>query len=272
MCKIFSITYNRPDFIKVQKDSIDKFLKDEHELIIVNNARQPEVRELITEECVKNNLRCIKTTVNAPEHLPGLHHALSLNSVWNSDVIRNSGKAIIMDGDVFMVEPFSIEEYLYGYVMAGAKQKREKYHYLTPIVMLFDLDEMPDKETINWIGVHVNGVALDTGGGLYAYLESHPQIKENVRGMQFTHHITDYNNNLHVLPDSVQQYYKPEYVWELFTHSFLHYCRSSNWDNQSWQFHSEKTAATFKFVYDCINGIVAPKKYDFQSVNPIFGW
>jgi hypothetical protein len=270
--KIYSITFNRPDFIQIQKMTFQRFLAEEHELVIVNNATDTTTREQISEECKRNSLECIEVSFQVPRDQPGLHHALAVNKVWQEHISNNTGYAAIVDGDLFMIKDFSIEKYLCDYVMAGAKQKREKYHYLTPIVMLFNLDKMSDKKTINWIGVHVNGVALDTGGGLYAYLDSHPEIKEKVRGMQFTHHITSQNNNLHVLPDKVLETYNSDYVWELFTHSFLHYCRSSNWDHQTYEFHKQKTSAMVDFICGCMSGSIVPKEYEFQIINPIFGW
>lgn len=274
----YSFHFNRPDFIELQYESFKRFVSefDEVKFHIVNNASDPSLRAAINREAERFGLNVIRTEVDAPAHLPGLHHATAMNQVWHSHAMKQQGYVVLMDGDLFATKPFSVRSYMdYGnWVVAGARQNRAGiYEYLTPVVMILDVDAMPDKETINWVGVHVNGVALDTGGGFYAYLDSHPAIKQKAKSMNFTWHLTSGNKNLHLLPEEIREKYSDDMVFELFTDSFIHYCRSSNWDGMPEGYHVRKTALLRELLEKTSNGSVTMDYYDQAELpTEYFGW
>lgn len=274
---VYSVHYNRPDFIGLQVASLKAHMIDPYELIIVNNARDPYTREQINQTANSLGLKTIQTHSNTPAHLPGKHHADSLNYFWKNHAVNQFGNyVLILDGDCFLVHKFSVNNFMKdGVPLSGPKQHRQhKYEYLTPTVVIADIDLLPEPETINWEGIHLNGVALDTGGGLHIYLEKHNDIKKKTKAMHSTWHIKPENNNMHCLPDELLNSYDPTFNIEFFNNEFLHYCRSSNWDNCTPAYHKLKSDFVFNFVSETLNGCsIIAKGHNFQTQETTyFGW
>jgi len=270
--KVYSIHSNRPDFIEWQAKSFQKWMKTPFELIIVNNADAPEQRQAIDTEATKQSLQVINT--RSTRDLPGFKHADALKQTWTHVIKDRENFAMFVDGDVFMIGAFDVEEYLAGAAMAGSKQQRDlKWHWLTPVVMVFDMEKIPEPETIDWEGgAAPDGTRMDVAGNLFYYLEAHPEIKQNVKWMYHTWHIKSENNNRHVLPDNMQ-HYQDHWNLEIFGDVFLHYCRSSNWDGQTKEHHKAKTDFVFGFVNGTIDGTVQAKRLNYMIPNETyFGW
>lgn len=269
--KIYSIHHNRPDFIKWQLDSFNKHFQNEFEYFVVNNASDTMLRNKISKQCKDLNINEISTF--SKSNLAGLHHAESLNHIWKNYCIKDE-LVMLIDGDVFLIQDFNFKEFLDGYCIAGPRQCRSKsYHYLTPTVMLFDIQKMANPSEIIWEGVCVDGVNLDTGGGSYLYYKAHPEMKNKSKDLKSSWHIKEQNKNLHCLPDNILNEYDQDFNIEFFGNMFLHYCRSSNWDHKSQQHHDNKTKFIDKFLYGCINKTIIAKNHDFQIDEPTyFGW
>lgn len=280
---VYSIHYNRPEFIRWQDMSLKAHLKDDYEFFVVNNAREQGLRDQITMVANDLKLPVIHTHSDTPFHLAGKHHADSLNEVWKKNMCAHKdGIVMFMDGDCFLVAPFSANEKMEGgTTFYGAKQQREHiYHYLTPVIVCANMELIPEPETIDWegIGIGPQGTRLDTGGGLHLYLERHPEVKEKIKGMHNTWHIKPQNGNMSCLPDSLLKDYNPDYHIEFFGNEFLHYCRSSNWDHQPLEHHYKKSEFVARFLNGTFakpgsSNYVPAKQHDFQMPNDdYFGW
>lgn len=270
---VYSIHSNRPDFIALQAISFSKWMKTPYNLIIVNNADADADYRKIEEEARYYNLQTLRTKSN--RDLPGFKHADALKQAWKTVCENKNDYAMFVDGDIFMIGDFNIEEYLNGNAMAGSKQQRDyKWHWLTPIVMAFDMEKIPEPETIDWEGgAAPDGTRMDVAGNLFYYLERHPEVKEKVKWMHHTWHIKPENNNMHVLPDEIKDKYSPDWNLEIFGDVFLHYCRSSNWDGQTSQHHENKSRFVNDFVHGTINEGFVAKKLNFMVQNDTyFGW
>lgn len=270
---VYAIHSNRPDFIALQAMSFSKWMKTDHNLIVVNNADAEADFLKIEEEAKKYSLKTIRT--KSERNLPGFKHADALKQSWAHVCKDKENFAMFVDGDIFMVGDFDVEQYLGGHVMAGSKQQRNyKWHWLTPIVMAFDMEKVPEPETIDWEGgAAPDGTRMDVAGNLFYYLEQHPEVKEKVKWMHHTWHIKEENNNLHVLPDEIKDKYDQGWNLEIFGDVFLHYCRSSNWDGQTQQHHEAKSRFVSDFVLGSINGSIVAKRTNFMVQNDTyFGW
>lgn len=271
--KIYSVHSNRPDFIGLQAVSFSKWMRTPYELIIVNNADDPGQRQEIEKQAAAHSLTTVQT--RSTRDLPGFKHADSLKQAWANHVIKDRENfAMFVDGDIFMIGDFDVAEYLDGHAMAGSKQQRNhKWHWLTPIVMVFDMAKIPEPETIDWEGGEApDGTRMDVAGNLFYYLERHPEVKAQVKWMHHTWHIKAENGNRHVLPDNMQ-HYQDHWNLEIFGDVFLHYCRSSNWDGQTPDHHRAKTDFVSGFVSGTINGSVVAKRLDYMIPNDTyFGW
>lgn len=273
--KIYTIHYNRPEFIQWQYDSFRCHLKDEFEYIVVNNARDPGIRDEINAIAKIVGIECIETFSNAI--LSGKHHADSFNFIWKNYASKDD-YVIMMDGDCFLIKEFSVNSFMKNYILAGPKQQREfKYHYLTPTIIIADINNLLDVKTIDWegIGVIENGkeVRLDSGGGLHNYYQKHSELKYQTKELKSSWHITSENKNLHCIPNSLLDEYNEDWCIEFFGNEFLHYCRSSNWLVKSQEHHDQKSEFVKKFIYATIDGSIIPLEHNFQIDNNIyFGW
>lgn len=267
--RIYSIHYNRPDFVKWQYDSFKHHMIDSFALVIVNNARDEILRQEIKKASADLGLECIETHYD--DILEGKHHANCFNYIWKNCAVRNSNEYIIMlDGDCFPVSKMNVNDFMKDSILAGPYQQRNrKYHYLTPTIIIADIDNLTDANTIDWegIGVMENDVEvrLDTGGGLYNYYLKHPEIKAKTKEIKSSWHIKPVNKNKHCLPDQLLSEYDDEYHIEFFGNEILHYCRSSNWNHQTDEHHKRKTEFVKKFVYGTIDGSIVAKEHNFQA-------
>lgn len=275
--KIYSIHYNRADFIKWQYDSFKHHMKDEFSLIIVNNAREDTYRQEINRAAADLGIECIETHYD--DVLVGKHHANAFNHVWKNYATKNTKEYVIMlDGDCFLIKSLNLNELMKGYVLAGPyQQRKQKYHYLTPTIVVADIENLPEADTIDWEGIGVMEddieIRLDTGGGLYLYYLKHPEVKEKTKEIKSSWHIKGSNNNRHCVPDQLLSEYDDEYHIEFFGNEVLHYCRSSNWNYQTDEHHKLKSAFVEKFVYGAINGSIVANEHNFQSHDKEhFGW
>ena len=56
---IFTYAYNRPEFIETQYKTFKKFLLDEYEYVVFNDAIEPVLKKKIELMCEKLQIRCI---------------------------------------------------------------------------------------------------------------------------------------------------------------------------------------------------------------------
>lgn len=271
--KIYSIHYNRPDFIVWQYDCFKNHLRDDFEYIIINNAREQHLRQEITKTATHLNIKYIETFFDS--ELVGKHHADCFNFIWKNYAIKNSNDyVIIMDGDCFLVDNFNVNLFMVGSILAGPKQKRlPKYHYLTPTIIIADIEQLPEPNSIDWEGIGIDNIRLDSGGGLYLYFLKHLEVKNKIKEFKSTWHIKADNNNKHCLPDEIVNNYNDDFNLEFFGNEFLHYCRSSNWDYKTEEHHKLKSEFVKSFIYRIIDNTLKAKHHDFQINNKIyFGW
>jgi hypothetical protein len=276
--KIYSIHFDRPEFIKWQYDSFKHHLQDNYEYIIINNAFNNSIERQINQEANNLSIQVINSPTSKLSTLAGIHHINAFNYAWNNYAVKDKNYSILMDGDCFLVKSFSVNSFLGNYVLAGPKQRRNyKYHYLTPTIIIANPENIPDANTIDWEGIGVmennQEIRLDTGGGLYLYYQSHPEVKKLTKEIKSSWHLKKENSNLHCLPDQLINEYNDEYCIEFFGNEFLHYCRSSNWNYQSEQHHKLKSDFVKKFIYGTIDNSIITKNHDFQTHNKeYFGW
>jgi hypothetical protein len=57
---LFTYSYNRPDFIKIQCKTFKKFLEDDYEFVVFNDARDQNMEQKINQTCTRYGIRCIR--------------------------------------------------------------------------------------------------------------------------------------------------------------------------------------------------------------------
>jgi hypothetical protein len=281
--KVLLIThsYNRPDFIEIQHKTFNKFLKDDYEFIVFNDAPQEWMKQDIENTCKKLGIVCIRTPQEIHStklYLPkrpeesGNHPCKRCAHVvqYSLDTLgfAHNDLVAIIDSDMFLIKPFSIREYMRDAQLAGVPQGRTNgrfiVEYLWNGIVFFNMPTLPDKERINFNCGYVEGAPTDVGGNLYYYLKEHTALKlKHINGLYLSHAFCgSCTNNSPVCTHNTeilkQGSLSPDTIWfaqqgpdsiEFFADgSFLHYRSGTNWNNKSSQYHQEKTILLQTFI------------------------
>lgn len=285
---IFTYSYNRPDFIELQHKTFKKFLQDEYQFVVFNDARDPHLYKKIKETCKKLNIKCIKIPqeIHARPYLQrGPGESYDNPSVRNCNVVQYSldhygfyhdDIVVLLDSDMFLVKPFSIKQFMQNYDVAALPQSQgTEIRYLWIGLVFLNMATMPNKTTINFNCGKINDLHVDTGGYTHYYLQSNPTARVHDMNLMYTEtlacdvccqekNISACTHNTLVLqqrqcnPSFIKFLqsgpstgYHPYYMELLLDQTFLHYRSATNWNGKAQEYHRQKT----KILTDFINEI-----------------
>lgn len=224
--KLLVITHNcnRPDFIEMQHKTLKKFLTDDYEYVVFNDARQENMRQQIDAMCSQYNIHCIRVPqeIHSKPYLPREPHDDLINnaSIRHANCVQYSldvlgydhpGIVFIIDTDIALIRPFSVEEYMQDKdIAARINRPRNKAHYCSPLFCILNMQRLPDKRSLNFNCGIINGVGGDTGAWSYYYLLKHPELKVVPVRMTFSHQLFLADKHINVLvntttPDDAQR-------------------------------------------------------------------
>lgn len=259
MIRIFSSTCSRPDMIELQLRSFRRYLWDDFELTVFNNAlldrRRDAEYQSISDECRRLGVKHVSverdlelaaycqrlenypifTGINAVSGVywgPNSAAQYADNWIWKHFISKEPGAIMLIHPDVFLVRPILLEDMLEKHDLWYIPQTRPGAgEYMHDAVVVANMQRLPEPEKINWCAGKINGVAVDGGGQTHFYLKSHE--------LDFGYINIDYP----VLPGR-DAFPPPDY--EMFRFGaepeFLHYRTASNWNHMSDSYHREKTA------------------------------
>ena len=180
---IMTYSYNRPDFIEWQHKAFEKFLLDDYEFVIFNDASNADISHQIEAMCNKYNIMCMRVPQNHSNNTAGARHQDAIQFSLNTVGFKYDGIVCMFDSDMFLVKPFSIINLMKDYdIAAGAQSRPNVDFYLDPTIVFMDMRRLPNKETMDWHGGILNGSPCDTGGRMYYYLKSNPGIRHYQTG------------------------------------------------------------------------------------------
>lgn len=278
---IMTHSHNRPDFIKIQHDCFKRFLHDDYEFVVFNDARTKELSNEIKAICKNLGLRCMRIPQNIHdmaylkrEPNESFNNAntrcanvvqYSLNTVG----FDHNGLVMIIDSDMFLVKDFSVADYLKHCAMAGVEHSNDHVYYFWNGLVFFNMHALPDRTSINFNCGIVEGKPTDVGGYLYYYLKKHPGLP--VRHIDCVHssnlmcdacrslsdavcshnietlHSLNFNQRtLQLIQDGIHN------VEFLAQRAFLHYRGGTNWDQKSSQYHQRKTSLFNEYMKDIL--------------------
>jgi hypothetical protein len=175
---ILTYSYNRPEFIEWQFHAFKKFLQDDYEIVVFNDACDVAICHQIEEVCRKLGITCMRVPQRHTSNAPSCRHQDAIMYSMQTSGFHYNGIVCMFDSDMFLIKPFSIIEFLRGYDIAAWGQYRpHNVYYLFPGVVFLDMRTLPNKETMSWAGGTINGSACDTGGNMHYYLKDNPHIR-----------------------------------------------------------------------------------------------
>jgi hypothetical protein len=257
--RLYTFAVNRPDFLLYQFKTLQHFLKDEHQLIVINDGHDegqgslPDGNRQIRDMARSLSLDC-HTVENPRRDTVNYGHARSVEFAYERFIRHDTDISVLLDGDMFLGKVFSVREYLDGYALAGWQQSRGHVRYLWPGLVFMDVATLAEPETLSFWPDRVDGEACDVGGHSYEYITRHPEAK--VRWIDSDHICTD-NKNLHLLPPDILAIYDPGFAIEILAKSFIHYRGGTNWDWRTDEFHERKSAFLFETLDRLMSGVSA---------------
>ncbi len=246
--RLFTFAHKRPDFIELQVKSFQKYLRDDFELTVFNNATFDcdtrnydainlackqhgiTVVDVIKDDRIMNRCQAQELVPlfdgNGEYSNPNIACAYPLCWAWEFHIRCQERYIGIIDSDMFLVESIQFTDYSKDHQLCFVPMTRPGgITYMWNALVLADLSKLPEKWNINWWCGIVGEHSVDVGGQTHFYLQAHPELSVmNIRPER----IDDENETGY------------EFLW-LEHRRVLHYLRGSNWNGQSDGYHKEKT-------------------------------
>ncbi len=266
---LFTYAYNRPDFIEIQYKTFKKFLKDDYEFVVFNDAPELAMEQNITAMCERYGIRCIRIpqSIHSKPYLkrwpqedyqhPTVRNCNVVMYSLNEVGFKHEGIVAIFDSDIFLVKEFSIKEYMQGYTLAGLVSG-EVYSYLWIGLAFMDMRIMPNKTSIDFNCGRVFDYPVDAGGHTHYYLQSNPSIsvkKMNHINTEFLQDKDSQEIDKYFSDDVTRQFLKkgPQNIDFLIDTRFLHYRSGTNWNRKSAAYHEQKTRLFNDYIAELLN-------------------
>jgi len=266
-------SYNRPDFIEIQHKTFQAFLQDDYEFVVFNDAPEQSAKEKIEQTCKRLNIRCVRVpqALHNEKNTPGERHMHGIKYSLEQIGFDHPGIVMLIDSDMFLIQPLRLESFLDGYNIAGELEGRGndkvEVKYLSPMLAFMNMPNLTNKKNISFDGGYVEGLNCDVGGHTYYYLKNNPSVKPFFFGCLHIGNMkqdNDCNKCTNMTCDHCVKMLKdnrfdenaitfiqacPNTNVEFFmNHTFLHYRGGSNWDGQAAKYHAIKTQALNDFI------------------------
>lgn len=242
--KILLFTFNRPDILENQVKSIKKYLKNDHEIIVIHDSRNYEYFDDFSEITEKLDLKLYHRN-SEPGRSPSQYHADTIQWAYDS-VVKDYCKddiVVFLDHDMFLIDDLDIIKFMENYDIVGCLQNRNQIKYVWPGLFIFKEKSLRDIE-FDFDPQVVNGLALDTGGGTYKLLQD-KKLKFRDSGVVYP----DEYKGLSLKDPNVTNGYDYELHLD---EKFLHFRNASNWHTNFNVSDENKTIVLDKIMKDIL--------------------
>jgi len=259
--KVFTIAANRHDLIPLQVQSFRKYLREDFEFVVFNNANFDVSRDLyeeINQQGRKENVAVVPVEkdkalvdycqqnaswTNKAFNEDGSYahvntaDSYALSWAWKHFISDEQGPICLIHSDVFLARPVCLTGYLnnhVGYFMNGLPEGLDSTGYVDHIwnaLFLVDIPRLPNPKTLNWWWGEIDGAAVPTGGQTHHYLKENPDLDlARIR-------------NMSVKDDPSCDFHPSDYEMFFIENepTFLHYFAGSGWNGRSKEYHDKKT-------------------------------
>lgn len=222
MIKIYTFQFNNADFLEKQYITFKRFLKQEHQLICINNSYDKPDEKL----AIKNKAEELGIPHYFPDNVShtgaGRSHQTALNWCWHS-LMTHDDIVIIVDHDMFPIREFQLyPEYDVISVMQG---RGSHIRYFHPGIMIIH-PTLKDRDMVDFIGEQIDGEHCDSGGNWHHYLQAHQDLK--IKGLSMVN-ICNEQGNMDVIPEEFRDGYNEHDCIQICEDFLLHSRNGSNW-------------------------------------------
>ncbi len=202
---IITHSYNRPDFIKLQAKAFRTFLEDDYRFVVFNDACDHNISSQISNVCKELEIECVRIPqrIHDLPYLPitpGPHNQNNRRHVnciqYSLDKLgfNHKGIVVILDSDMFLIRPFSIEKYMADHDIAALIRRSPlgeppRCFYFCPVLSFFRMDTLPNVRSMNFNCGMINGTIVDSGGYIHYYWVENPNIKVKQINVLYSHEL-----------------------------------------------------------------------------------
>lgn len=194
---IFARYFGQPEFIKYQNDFFKKNLQDEYEFIVIEESNNVISAAEIRDECKRNGVTCIhipRSEFECPKltikdtyvalSSPSFECCVSIQYIYDQYVASCKNTCLILDNDIFLISPFSIEKYLGSASFAYVNQEKGVFpnstSYMLANFLILNPLRMPEKERLDFNMGTILGNNTDSGGYTYFYLRDYKDLGRTI--------------------------------------------------------------------------------------------
>ncbi len=263
-----------PEALELQKMALSKYLYEPHELIaVIDTSEKPGPFNLwdsglrkkaidiaqnicdrvivVPDELHGNRSKIFPKTKELSGDIANLRAAVTLQYAFNSEILYDSKKILLIDNDMFPITHFSWQEKMQeNFCRSNIYDSRSKYRkksitHLWGGLMFIDAAQIPFKDIWSFDCGKINGVKVDVTGNTHYWLQ---KIKENglESKLQKINHLPslnwDYSDLTEIFSDILKEFIikddrniNNKFYTEFYDEVFLHFRAGSNWKKESGQ-------------------------------------
>lgn len=252
---IYAVADYRHEFPVWQNRCLGRFLSEAgYRYVCVNNGRDRQTKALIRAACSLNSIEWIDVPDNAQDQRTANYaHASALKWLWdNLSTFGHADYHVVLDFDMFLCAPFSFEEYMAGFKVAGIQQSRGAVNYLWPGFVIVDTSA-PDWRDMQWQCTTIRGENVDVGGGLYHWLKAHPEVP--VRQSRHSAQLREHDPSILALPERYRPDYRNPFNFVIVEDAWLHFSNGAGWNPEPQETTAAKLALAERIIDDCCKGV-----------------
>jgi hypothetical protein len=191
--KVITCVVNNPIFIEIQYKTLKKYLKNDFEYIVFNDAKPfPDItngnnvnlKTDIEDLCKRLNIKCINIPNDTYYHrsikCTSTRTAMGMNFMLKYQ-IANPDQYLILDSDMFLIDYLDVNERYKGYKTAFNLRKRflnnKIYRYMWVGIVYMDMRKIDDIFYLDW---GLNYGVTDCGGMSEEWMKRQIKDDENI--------------------------------------------------------------------------------------------
>ncbi len=245
---LYTSADKRPDFIPLQYRSLKRFLKDDYEFVVLNNALDSKSRrEEISRICQELGIRCIEVKKDPRFSVIGKQKVFTwLGSYRNANVgtaypikwawkkmidDNKDGLFAIIDSDMFLCREVSLIEetgnkdasFIIQYRGLEDGRKSASVTYIWNAFCIFNPSKIPALKEMNWdCGIikesYINGYSVDVGGYIHPWLKDHKISFKHISELAL-HHYDQISGDTYYIEATLNGNYHFSFVYDRRDHS-----------------------------------------------------
>jgi hypothetical protein len=243
--KVFTFVFNRPDILQYQIDCFKNYLKDDYEFNVVYDTRDSEFLEQFQDICNRNGVT-LHHHISQPGNTPSFYNSDAIQWTYNNVIIKDEKDCfvVILDHDNFLIESFSINDFMKKCDLAGCVQTRGSVEYVWQGLIFFRKSSIA-QENFDFYPQEVEGQLLDSCGGTYKLIRN-PKIR-------FIPTSVEYPDNYGSIDLKDSSSSNGGYEMEIHLDGkFLHFRNACNWHNGLKVVDTQKTLVLHTILKDFI--------------------